>query len=38
LLNHITATFILILGFIIEAVIARQSSMKVLAIEQALKE
>ncbi len=38
LLNHISATFILILGFIIEAVIARQSSIKVLAEEQTLKQ
>jgi len=35
LLNHITATFILIFGFIIEAVIARQSSIKELSSEQA---
>jgi len=38
LLNHIIATFILILGFIIEAVIARQSSIRVLAKEHALNQ
>ncbi|MDB0050475.1 hypothetical protein N9F31_03350, partial [Pseudomonadales bacterium] len=38
LLNPITATFILIFGFIIEAVIARQASIKVIAKEQALNQ
>ena len=34
LLNHITATFILILGFVIEAIVARQSSIQVVAQER----
>ena len=36
LLNHITATFILILGFVIEAIVARQSSIQVVAKERIL--